>query len=200
MRSKPSKAKKPAEQVVKDIRRATRRHFSAEDKIRLVLDGLRGEDSIAVMFQLRTTAQRLWVKRNVCVVKMVRGAAESGRWVSWQAPLWLELLPAKISMGEVVTFERDLGPVCSGAGIGETVAHVEIGPMTDDFTKLLSCVERLACHIGGDHGFLGLDIENKLIDHSPGAPHHVDIGRFADPRQATGDRQGCFDPDNWRHK
>jgi transposase-like protein len=36
-----------AEQVVKDIRRATRRHFSAEDKIRIVLEGLRGEDSIA---------------------------------------------------------------------------------------------------------------------------------------------------------
>ena len=34
-------AKKPAEAVVKDICRATRRHFSAEDKIRIVLDGLR---------------------------------------------------------------------------------------------------------------------------------------------------------------
>jgi transposase len=33
--------------VVKDIRRATRRHFSAEDKIRIVLEGLRGDDSIA---------------------------------------------------------------------------------------------------------------------------------------------------------
>lgn len=42
-----SPAKRPAEAVVKDIRRATRRHFSAEDKIRIVLDGLRGEDSIA---------------------------------------------------------------------------------------------------------------------------------------------------------
>ena len=40
-------AKAPAERVVKDIRRQTRRHFSAEDKIRIVLDGLRGEDSIA---------------------------------------------------------------------------------------------------------------------------------------------------------
>ena len=43
MRPNPSKsklpAKKPAEQVVKDIRRATRRHFLAEDKIRIVLDG-----------------------------------------------------------------------------------------------------------------------------------------------------------------
>src|SRR5919206_767247 len=40
-------AKEPAEAVVQDIRRATRRHFSAEDKIRIVLEGLRGEDSIA---------------------------------------------------------------------------------------------------------------------------------------------------------
>src|ERR687883_177758 len=40
-------AKHPAETIVKDIRRATRRHFSAEDKIRIVLEGLRGEDSIA---------------------------------------------------------------------------------------------------------------------------------------------------------
>ena len=42
-----SRAKAHAEQVVKDIRRQTRRHFSAEDKIRIVLEGLRGEDSIA---------------------------------------------------------------------------------------------------------------------------------------------------------
>src|ERR671920_1632544 len=47
MRPRFPSAKRPAEQVVKDIRRATRRHFSAEDKIRIVLDGLRGEDSIA---------------------------------------------------------------------------------------------------------------------------------------------------------
>ena len=40
--------KEPATQVVKNIRRATRRHFAAEDKIRIVLEGLRGEDSIAV--------------------------------------------------------------------------------------------------------------------------------------------------------
>jgi len=39
-----SSAKAAAEQVVKDIRRQTRRHFSAEDKIRIVLEGLRGDD------------------------------------------------------------------------------------------------------------------------------------------------------------
>ena len=47
MRRKSGPEKPPAEQVIKDIRRATRRHFSAEDKIRIVLEGLRGEDSIA---------------------------------------------------------------------------------------------------------------------------------------------------------
>lgn len=41
-------APKPvAEQVVRDIRRQTRKHYSAEEKIRIVLSGLRGEDSIA---------------------------------------------------------------------------------------------------------------------------------------------------------
>jgi len=36
--------KAPAEQVVKDIRRATRKLHSSEEKIRIVLSGLRGED------------------------------------------------------------------------------------------------------------------------------------------------------------
>jgi transposase len=47
MRQKPGPAKEPAEQVVKEIRRATRKHYSAEEKIRIVLEGLRGENSIA---------------------------------------------------------------------------------------------------------------------------------------------------------
>jgi transposase len=36
-----------AERVVKDIRRRTRRQHSSEEKIRIVLEGLRGEDSIS---------------------------------------------------------------------------------------------------------------------------------------------------------
>ncbi len=59
MRAKSSSAKKPAEQVVKDIRRATRRHFSAEDKIRIVLDGLRGDESIAELCRKEGIAQSL---------------------------------------------------------------------------------------------------------------------------------------------
>ena len=52
--------KAPAEQVVKDIRRATRRHFSAEDKIRIVLEGLRGDDSIAELCRKEGIAQSLY--------------------------------------------------------------------------------------------------------------------------------------------
>jgi len=54
-----SSTKAPAEQVVKDIRRQTRRHFSAEDKIRIVLEGLRGEDSIAELCRKEGIAQSL---------------------------------------------------------------------------------------------------------------------------------------------
>src|SRR5271156_5097163 len=61
MRPKPLPSKTtPGERVVKDIRRATRRHFSAEDKIRIVLDGLRGEDSIAELCRKEGIAQSLY--------------------------------------------------------------------------------------------------------------------------------------------
>ncbi len=46
MRQETGTRKATSEQVVKDIRRATRKHYSAEEKIRIVLDGLRGEDSM----------------------------------------------------------------------------------------------------------------------------------------------------------
>ena len=49
-----------SDQVVKDIRRATRRHFSAEEKIRVVLDGLRGEHSIAELCRREGIAESLY--------------------------------------------------------------------------------------------------------------------------------------------
>jgi transposase len=47
MRQKPGPAKEPAETVVKETRRATRTHYSAGEKVRIVPEGLRGEDSVA---------------------------------------------------------------------------------------------------------------------------------------------------------
>ena len=60
MNTKSTGGKRSAEHVVKDIRRATRRHFSSEDKIRIVLDGLRGEDSIAELCRKEGIAQSLY--------------------------------------------------------------------------------------------------------------------------------------------
>jgi transposase len=54
--------KEPAEQVVKQIRRVTRRQFSAEEKIRIVLSGLRGEDSIAELCRREGIVQNLYYR------------------------------------------------------------------------------------------------------------------------------------------
>jgi transposase len=47
MKQKFGPGKAPAEQVLKDIRRQTRRQYSPEEKIRIVLEGLRGEEDIS---------------------------------------------------------------------------------------------------------------------------------------------------------
>ena len=62
MRQTSTPAKEPAEQVVSDIRRATRRQFSAEEKIRIVLQGLRGEDSIAELCRRERISQNLYYR------------------------------------------------------------------------------------------------------------------------------------------
>lgn len=60
MRQKSGPVKQPAEKLVEDIRRATRRPFSAEEKIRIVLEGLRGEDSIAGLCRREGIAESLY--------------------------------------------------------------------------------------------------------------------------------------------
>src|SRR5437667_12444733 len=62
MRTKSPTSKAPAERVLKNVRRATRRHFSAEDKIRIVLEGLRGEDSIAELCRREGIVQNLYYR------------------------------------------------------------------------------------------------------------------------------------------
>ena len=62
MRENTRPVKEPAEQVMKDIRRATRRHFSAEDRIRIVLEGLRGEESIAELCRREGIVQNLYYR------------------------------------------------------------------------------------------------------------------------------------------
>jgi transposase len=54
--------KHEADKLVRDIKRATRRKFSAEEKIRIVLAGLRGEDSIAELCRREGLHQNLYYR------------------------------------------------------------------------------------------------------------------------------------------
>ena len=53
MRQKTGTRKSPGVKIVKDIKRATRKQYSSEEKIQIVLDGLRGEDSIVEVVSVR---------------------------------------------------------------------------------------------------------------------------------------------------
>ena len=60
MRRKSHTTDLSSEEIVKDIRRATRKQYSAEEKIRIVLDGLRGEQSIAELCRSEGIAEGLY--------------------------------------------------------------------------------------------------------------------------------------------
>jgi transposase len=62
MRQRSGQLKEPAEKVIKEIRRATRKQYSAEEKIRIVLAGLRGEDSIAELCRREGINQNLYYR------------------------------------------------------------------------------------------------------------------------------------------
>ena len=60
MRQKSGPRESSSERIVKNIRRATRKQYTAEEKIRIVLDGLRGEFSIAELCRREGIAESLY--------------------------------------------------------------------------------------------------------------------------------------------
>ena len=60
MRHRTERHQESADRTVKDIRRKTRKRYSSEEKIRIVLAGLRGEDSIAELCRQEGIAQGLY--------------------------------------------------------------------------------------------------------------------------------------------
>ena len=60
MSQKSGTQKASADAVIKDIRRATRKQYGAEEKIRIVLEGLRGEESIASLCRREGIAESLY--------------------------------------------------------------------------------------------------------------------------------------------
>ena len=77
MRKTPGTKPSHGEKVIRDIRRATRKQDSAEEKIRIVLDGLRGEDSIAELCLREGIAQGLYTAGRRSSLKLEKCA--------WQA-------------------------------------------------------------------------------------------------------------------
>ena len=60
MTKKPKTSKDAADKIVKNIRRKTRQTYSSEEKIRIVLAGLRGEESISVLCRREVIAESLY--------------------------------------------------------------------------------------------------------------------------------------------
>ncbi len=60
MKQRPAGRPSSSETIIRDIKRKTRKQYSAEEKIRIVLDGLRGEDSIAELCRREGIAQSLY--------------------------------------------------------------------------------------------------------------------------------------------
>jgi hypothetical protein len=60
MKPKPGRPETPSERLVRDIRRVTRKQYGAEDKIRIVLDSLHGECSIAELCRREGIAESLY--------------------------------------------------------------------------------------------------------------------------------------------
>jgi transposase len=75
MRQKSGPVKEPAEKVVRDIRRATRRQFSAEEKIRIVFEGLRGEHGIAELCRREGIVQNLYYRGRKIFLRPVKSGS-----------------------------------------------------------------------------------------------------------------------------
>ena len=62
MKQRPTGRTSSSEKIIRDIKRNTRKHYSAEENIRIVLDGVRGEASIAELCRREGIAQSLTYK------------------------------------------------------------------------------------------------------------------------------------------
>ncbi len=91
--------KDSAEKTIRDIRRKTRRYYSSEEKIRIVLEGLRGEESIATLYRLggiRLRPQAL-MRRHLGASSVRRGSCETRPARNDERPLALTRRPGRRS-------------------------------------------------------------------------------------------------------
>jgi transposase len=103
-----TKKKDSAEKAIRDIRRATRRQYSAEEKIRIVLEGLRGESSIAELCRKEGINQNLYYRWS-------KEFLEAGK-KRLAGPCWRTVCSKKTATGLGATIHEVLG-------IGEARDH-----------------------------------------------------------------------------
>jgi transposase len=131
--------KEPATQMLKTIRRATRRHFSAEDKIRIVLEGLRGEDSVAELCRREGIVQNLyyrWSKEFLEAGKK-RLAGDTARAATSdevkelrrEAGALKEVVAAGPGATDQSSFDR---PIARGVPVGNSCSDISVVEPTQD--------------------------------------------------------------------
>ena len=120
MRAKKSPSNGSAEKTVKAIRRATRRRYSAEEKIRIVLQGLRGEESIAELCRREQINQNLyyrWSKEFLeAGKKRLAGDTKREATSDEVKELRAQAVQVKELLAEMMLENRLLKKACSGMG------------------------------------------------------------------------------------
>ena len=115
--------KRSAEKTVRDIRRATRKHYSAEEKIRIVLEGLRGEDSIAELCRregLNSNVYYRWSKEFLeAGKKRLAGDTNREATSSEVKELRAESSALKETLGELLMENRLLKKSVLGEGVAD---------------------------------------------------------------------------------
>ena len=91
MRQQTRPLKDPAGKVVQDIRRATRKHYSAEEKIRIVLEGLRARTALPSCVAARDRAEPV-----LSLVERLPGGWQEARSTicvarPWRSRRWLPI-------------------------------------------------------------------------------------------------------------
>ena len=106
--------------LVKAIRRATRRQYAAEEKIRIVLEGLRGEESIAELCRREQISQNLyyrWSKEFLeAGKKRLAGDTKREATSDEVQALRTQAVQLKELLAEMVIENRLLKKACSGMG------------------------------------------------------------------------------------
>ena len=104
MRQKSNSTPTSSETLVRNIRRATRKHHAAEEKIRIVLDGLRGETSIAELCRREGIAESMyysWSTFGGRLLVQVRSADRQSPHAGHRSPKWNGMEWNGAMMGEL---------------------------------------------------------------------------------------------------